>query len=179
MKRFMFTLALLLASAVLVSAEPLDAAQKAKVQAKLAALQVWGSDAEVLKLFKALTAAPPAWADGMTQDKWKALGVLSAEVKDISRNELAALLKKKKDDSVSEIFVSNAEGTKVAFMAKTTNWSHKGKPKHEVPMTGKAWIGEIEVDESTGQKQVQVAFPVLDGGKVIGSIVVGLQLAKL
>jgi hypothetical protein len=67
----------------------------------------------------------------------------------------------------------------VAFLSKTSNWSHKDKDKHRVPMTGKTWIGPVEVDESSGQQQVQVAIPVLDGGKPIGSIVVGLSTARL
>jgi hypothetical protein len=68
---------------------------------------------------------------------------------------------------------------KVAFLSKTTSWSHKGKAKHDVPMAGKTWQGTIEVDKSTGQQQIQIAVPVLDGGKPIGSLVVGLAVAKL
>ena len=75
--------------------------------------------------------------------------------------------------------MSDAAGLKVAFIAKTTNWSHKGKPKHDVPMTGKSWQGPVEVDESSGQRQIQVSVPVLDGGKPIGSLCVGLSLSQL
>jgi len=46
-------------------------------------------------------------------------------------------------------------------------------------MTGKNWQGAVEVDESTGLQQIQVAVPVLDGDKAIGSMVVGLSLTKL
>jgi hypothetical protein len=92
---------------------------------------------------------------------------------------VADFLKAKKTEAVSEAFVSGAEGTKVAFLAKTSGWSHKGKPKHDLPMSGKTWQGAVEVDESTGLQQVQVAVPVIDGGKPIGSLVVGLSLAKL
>jgi hypothetical protein len=35
------------------------------------------------------------------------------------------------------------------------------------------------MDESTGLITVQVAVPVLDGGKAVGSIVVGLTVSKL
>jgi hypothetical protein len=67
----------------------------------------------------------------------------------------------------------------VGFLGKTTSWSHKGKAKHDVPMTGKTWQGPIELDESSGTQQVQVSMPVLDGDKPIGSLVVGISLAKL
>jgi hypothetical protein len=46
-------------------------------------------------------------------------------------------------------------------------------------MQGKPWQGPVEVDESSGQQQLQIAVPVLDGGKPIGSLVVGLSLSKL
>lgn len=80
---------------------------------------------------------------------------------------------------VTEIFVNAADGTKVAFLSKTSNWSHKGKPKHDDPMAGKTWQGSIEMDESTGLKSIQVAVPVMDGGKAIGSMTIGYSITKL
>ena len=81
--------------------------------------------------------------------------------------------------SVFEAFVSGADGTKAAFIAKTSNWSHKGKPKHDDPMSGKAWIGEVEIDASSGQQQIQIGIPVMDQGKAIGSIVIGFNITKM
>ena len=66
-----------------------------------------------------------------------------------------------------------------AFLSKTSNWNHKGKPKHDVPMAGKMWQGPLEVDESRGIKQIQIAVPVSDGDKPIGSLVVGISVTKL
>ena len=54
-----------------------------------------------------------------------------------------------------------------------------GKPKHDKPMKGQTWQCEIEVDESTGAQQIQVGMPILDGDKPVGSLVMGLMLAKL
>ncbi len=80
---------------------------------------------------------------------------------------------------VSEAFLSDADGLKVAFLSKTSNWNHKDKPKHDVPMADKMWQGPLEVDESSGIKQIQIAVPVLDGDKPIGSLVVGISVTKL
>jgi hypothetical protein len=77
------------------------------------------------------------------------------------------------------MFVSGAGGGKVAFLAKPSSFSHKGKEKHDVPMAGRLWQGDPEVDESTGQLQVQVGVPVLDGARPVGSIVIGLKVAQL
>ena len=100
-------------------------------------------------------------------------------MRSFAKNPVGQFLKSKKSDIVTEAFVSDAAGLKVGFVAKTSNWSHKGKPKHDVPMTGKTWQGAVEVDESSGQQQLQVAVPVLDGDKAIGSLVVGLSVTKL
>lgn len=163
----------------ILAQESLSPEIKAKVEAKLSSLKVLGSDPVVVAEVKAYNENPPAEAVGMTQEKWNELTLVSPEVKAFTKNKLATYLKSKKDESISEMFVSGANGNKVAFLSKPSNWSHKGKPKHEEPMKGKTWIGPIEVDASTGIQQVQVSFPVLDGNKPIGSIVVGISVAAL
>ena len=97
----------------------------------------------------------------------------------MTQNAAAEFIKSKRTDVITEAFLSSADGTKVAFLAKPSNWTHKGKPKHDVPMSSKVWQGDVEVDDSTGFEQVQVAVPVLDGGKPIGSLIVGLNIGKL
>jgi hypothetical protein len=165
--------------ALSAQAAPLTAAQRAKVEGYLETLKPLGTDPVVVKAVKEYNAAPPPEAQGMTQAKWDGLSVLSPEVRSFAKNALAEYLKTKRGDAIAELFVSGAKGTKVAFFAKTTNWSHAGKPKHDVPMSGKTWIGEPELDQSSGKVSVQVSFPVLDAGKPIGSVVVGLEIAKL
>jgi predicted transcriptional regulator len=182
MKTTLKLTALLVASFVSASAfaaEDLDAATQAKVDAKIKVIQSWAANAAVVSAVKAQNTTPPADMAGMTQDKWKSLTVLDPVVRAFTKNAAAEQIKSVKDDSVSEAFVSSADGTKVAFLSKPSNWSHKGKAKHDDPMAGKTWQGAPEVDESTGAKQVQVAVPVLDGDKPIGSLVVGLNLTKL
>ena len=46
-------------------------------------------------------------------------------------------------------------------------------------MTGKTYLGPIALDESTGLQEIQVGLPVLDNGKPIGSVVVGITVSKL
>jgi hypothetical protein len=181
MKKLIFALLLAaLASAGLrAQAAALTADQRAKVDAFLARNISLGIDPTVVKAVKDFNAAPPPEAQGMTQAKWDALSVLSPEVRAFAKNALAEYLKTKRTDVVAELFVSGANGTKAAFFAKTTSWSHSGKPKHDVPMSGKTWIGAPELDQSSGKVTVQVSFPVLDGRKPIGSVVVGLEISKL
>lgn len=172
-------IAVFLMVTVSAHAEELTATQKAKVEAKIKQFSSWSTDKKIVGYVRNANANPPAEARGMTQEKWANLSMLSPEVKAFSKNDLAAYLRTIKDASVAEVFVSCADGTKAAFLSKTSGWSHKGKPKHDVPMSGKTWTGKPELDESTGVQQVQIGLPVLDNGKPIGSIVVGLNLTKL
>jgi hypothetical protein len=163
----------------LLLGETLTPVVKGKVEAKAVQLRAWGSDPAVVSAVKAANAAPAAGVAEMTNEKWKTLTVLDPFVRSFTKNQLGAYLKGKQDPQISECFVSAANGAKVAFLAKTSNWSHADKDKHRVPMAGKVWIGPVELDESTGQQQVQVAVPVLDGGRPIGSIVIGLAVNRL
>ena len=152
---------------------------KAKVEARAKQLQTLGSDPKVVEAVKAYNTSPSVEAKAMTNEKWKGLTVLDPYVRSFSKSPLGEYLKAQKDETIAECFVSGADGGKVAFLSKTTSWSHKGKDKHSVPMTGKVYFGPVEVDESTGVQLVQVGLPVVESGKPIGSIVVGLAAAKL
>jgi len=172
------TLLALLTLSVALFAAP-SAEIKAKVEKKIAEMSALSTDPTVVAEVKAYNTAPPAEAKDMTNDKWKALTIMSPEVKAFAKNKLAGYLKGKKTPEIDEMFVNGNDGGKVAFLNKTTSWSHKGKPKHELPMTGKNWIGDVELDESSGKQSIQFSMPVLDGSKAIGSIVIGLSVADL
>jgi hypothetical protein len=160
-------------------AEGLEAAVQAKVDEQIKEIVTWAADPILIEGVRTHNASVPAEQSALTQEKWHSLTVLDPLVRGFSKNPVGQFLKGKKTETVTEAFVSDAAGMKVGFIAKTTNWSHKGKPKHEVPMSGKTWQGPVEVDESSGVQQIQVAVPVLDAGKPIGSLVVGLSLTKL
>ncbi len=157
----------------------LDAGVKAKVDAKVPTITEWGKDPALVAAVKELAANPSTASQGMTQDVWKGLGMLDPKVREFQTNKVGAFLKSKKEAWVAEAFVSQPDGSKVGLLAKTSSWSHKGKPKHDMPMSGSTWIGEVEMDQSSGRESVQVAVPVLDGATPIGSLVVGIEISKL
>lgn len=115
----------------------------------------------------------------MTNGSWKQLPVSSELVQRYQSNAAAKELNKNKAAYVSEIFVNAADGSKVAFLEKTTFWSHATSSKHKTPMQGKPWVGDLQLDDSSGSNQVQVSVPVKDGDKVIGSLVMGAAITKL
>ena len=159
--------------------QTVNAELQAKVDAKIKAFQAWSTDAKIVAAVKEYNSNPPAGAKEMTNDKWKTLTIMDQAVTSLTKNPLAEHLKSLKDDSISEAFVSGADGGKVAFLTKTTSWTHKGNPKHDDPMAGKSWQGPVEVDASTGKQQIQTSMPVLDGATPIGSIVIGIAVLKL
>ena len=170
-----------LAAACLVSASKaeVEPVLQAKIDAEIVAAKSLAADPVIVAAVKAHNAAPSAEVQAMTQGKWKTLTLLDPFVRSFSKNPAGVALKGAKSAFVSEAFLCGADGSKVAFLSKPSGWSHKGNPKHDQPMAGQVWQGGIEIDESTGLQQVQVAVPVLDGGQSIGSLVVGLSITKM
>lgn len=171
--------ALALGAVLSAAAQSLDAATQAKIDALVKDVAAWAADPVIVDAVRAQNAALPENLAALNQEKWRGLTVLDPIVRGFTKNPVGQFLKSKKSDVVTEAFVSDAAGCKVGFIAKTSNWTHKGKPKHDMPMTGQNWQGPVEVDESSGVQQLQVAVPVLDGGKPIGSLVVGLSINQL
>jgi hypothetical protein len=166
-------------SSALCAAPLDDPALQAKVDARIAEIKTWAAAPTLVAAVTAHNKALPADLAAMAQDKWKTLTVLDPFVRAFNKNEAGTWLKAKKTEWVSEAFLSDASGRKVAFLSKPTNWSHAGSPKHEDPIAGKIWQGKVEVDESSGLQQLQIAVPVLVDGKPAGSLVVGLSLLKI
>jgi len=168
------------AMVLLISATASFAQDAAKLEAEIKQLQPFSTDPQVVSAVKAYNSTPRSPEEkAMTNDNWRSLTLFDPFVRAIGKTALSAYLKTKRDDVIAKIFVSGADGSKVGFDAKTEHWTHKGLPKHEVPMTGKMWTGTVKLDDSTGLQMIQVGLPVLDEGKPIGSIVFGLRVDKL
>jgi hypothetical protein len=175
---------LFLTAALVLTAAATFAQVAPELQAKLTPeikhLETISGDAQVVEAVKAYNSATPSpEAKAMTNDKWHSLTLFDPFVRAIGKSSCSEYLKTQKNDVIVKIFVSGADGGKVGFDAKTEHWTHKGMPKHDVPMSGKTWIGSVKLDDSTGLQLIQVALPVLDGKKPIGSIVFGLRADKL
>ena len=171
--------ALLGLAAHTLGADALDPAVQAKVDAQIKIIQSWAADPVIVNAVKAQNAALPPEYAAMTQEKWQGLSKLDPVVRGFDKCPAGELLKGKRGELVIRSFVSDASGLKVAFTTKPLNWSHKGDPKHELPMAGKTWQGGLEQDKVSGLEQIQISVPILDGDKPIGSLVVGLSVSKL
>lgn len=150
-----------------------------KVEAKRALIESWGKDPQLVNAVEEATMHPFRLSQSLTQLEWESLSSVDEKVRFFQSTRAAEFLRFNRKDWVSEAFVSKADGTKVGFLEKPSNWSHEGKPKHEQPMDGKVWEGELEVDRSAGREQIQIAVPILSGRTPIGSLVVGIDPNKL
>lgn len=163
-----------------LQANPLPPAIQARVDEQIEIASAWAAAPAVVQAVIAHNSAPPPAHAALDQDRWRALPARDPLVTEFMRNPAGQFLATKRSSLVIELFLSDANGAKVAFLSKPSNWSHRGKAKHDVPMTGQIWQGPIEVDESSGYKQLQIAVPVFDlEKKAVGSLVVGLNITEL
>lgn len=162
-----------------VFGEGVSPAMQARISARVVEIKAWAADPVIVQAVSAHNLKPPADHVALTDAAWKALPANASLVLSFAQNPAGVFLKAKHAGWVAEAFVSDAKGTKVTFLAKPTHWTHAGNPKHDVPMSGKVWQGKVELDQSSGQTQIQVAVPVLDAAqKPIGSLVVGIAVGQ-
>lgn len=154
---------------------------RAQLDAEKKTLVRWAADPVIVSAVKAQNAQGPI--PGMTNRKWRSLKPNDHIVKAFETNAAGVLLIKKmaaSGDMVREAFLCAAQGEKAAFAQKPTNYLHKGEPKFDEPMkTGKVWEGVPEFDKSSHSHSVQLAAPVLDKGKPIGVLVIGVSMKMM
>jgi hypothetical protein len=173
--------AMLVLAATHAGAVDITPGMQKEIDRHVEVIKAWAADPVVLKAVAAQNEKGPM--DGIDNAKWKTMRRSDAVVKEFQASPAGQYLTQKikeSNGSYIEAFLSAAQGEKVAFFEKTTSYIHKGQPKFEVPFgTGKPWQGKPEFDESTQSHQIQIAVPVLAGGKPVGVLVVGLNLGKL
>lgn len=161
-----------------------DSAVTPKMQSTLDAqkkvIAAWAADPVLVAAVKAQNKKGPI--PGMDNAAWKATPRSDPLVQALQKNPAGVWLTgklKTSDGLFTEAFLSAAKGEKVAFVEKTTSYTHAGSVKFDVPMSGKEWQGEPEFGESSQVYAVQISTPVLDNGKTIGVLVVGVSMKKL
>jgi hypothetical protein len=141
----------------------------------------WAADPVIVSAVKEQNVAGPI--AGMDNARWKSVRRSDPIVTQFRSNAAGQFLRAKLEatgGAYSEAFLNGARGEKVAFAEKTTSYIHRGSAKFDVPFTtGKPWQGKPEFDESTQTYALQISVPVVDSGKPIGALVVGVSLSQL
>ena len=84
--------------------------------------------------------------------------------------------------SFNEAFLTDNQGANVAAFPATSDYWQGDEEKWTASFNGgdgQVFIGSLELDESTNTVAAQVSAPVLDRGKTIGVLVVGVTINYL
>ncbi|MEH6648597.1 MAG: cache domain-containing protein [Motiliproteus sp.] len=81
-----------------------------------------------------------------------------------------------------ELFLMDNQGANVAMTSKTSDYWQGDEAKWQQSFkdgVGAVHVGDVEFDESAQAYLVQVSVPVMDGGKAVGAITIGINLDEL
>lgn len=84
--------------------------------------------------------------------------------------------------TLNEAFVTDNQGANVAAFPATSDYWQGDEEKWSASFnggSGRIFMGELELDESTQTYAVQISAPVLDRGETIGVLVVGVTIDYL
>jgi len=157
-------------------------AAQAEIDRQKAAVVSWAAHPVVVAAVRDQNSRGPI--AGMDNAKWKSVLRSDPIVQRLATSPAARFLQARIEGSgggLDKAFINAAQGEKVAFAEKTISYLHKGQEKFDAPMaTGRPWqMAQPWFDESLQGYAIQVAAPVIDGGKVVGVVVASVPLAHL
>ncbi len=114
-------------------------------------------------------------------DEWRSTKTLTAFKRSLQRNPAGRFLRRRvrRNPTYGEAFLTDKRGANVAAYPATSDYWQGDETKFTASYNdgkGKVFIGDVEYDESSQTQAVQVSVPVIDQGKAIGVLVVGVQL---
>lgn len=166
---------MLLAAAVMAlpamtaHANAIDPALAGKVETYKKKLVEWAADPVVVNAVKEANAK--GGIPGMDNAKWEGLSESDPLVTATQSNEAGKLMKKLEADNkeLVKLYVRAAQGHLVAASNKPLIYNVSSRPPFKAAIGGEPWSAkEVKPDPATEIKSVQIAVPILDGGKVIG-----------
>jgi hypothetical protein len=83
---------------------------------------------------------------------------------------------------ILQMFLMDKQGANVAMIHKTTEYWHGERPWFQKSFNGgngAVFVDQEKFDESTQAYLVQISVPIMDGGKAVGALTVGIDIGKL
>ncbi|MHB9118309.1 MAG: PDC sensor domain-containing protein [Burkholderiales bacterium] len=166
----MVFLALLGSSALFTNAaqaEPIPPDVQAKVEHYKQKLVEWAANPVLIAAVKEANAKGPG---GMNNGAWNDLNDNDPKVKAFQTSAAGKQLSKlEADKNISKLYIRDDKGNLVASSNKPLLFNTFTRPQFSNPFKGKAWsANEMKPDPSTQVMSVQIAVPIMDGGKPIG-----------
>lgn len=112
-------------------------------------------------------------------EQWRSAQEENALQRSISQSQASQVLKTfvDRNPDFNEAFATDDQGANVAMYPTTSDYWQGDEDKWIKSFNngdGKMFIGPVELDESTNTVAVQVSVPILDQGKTIGVLVIGV-----
>ena len=178
----MFCAVLVFLLAVSSAAFSAEKAPAAIVEFAQNELMRWGENPVIVKAVKDQNAQGMTLEDIQALDeRWVKTPGIADFMKPYLENECAQELQKLQSSApyFAEIFVTDNQGGLVAATGKTSDYWQGDEAKFTECFRGEEgvlYISDVEFDESTQTYSVQISVPVREEGKVIGVIVVGIDV---
>lgn len=175
-----FTLLLLAVSLPLFAEEAPDS-----VKNLAGDLTAWGMDATLIEAVKVQNAKGLSLDAIKARDtEWRGVDGLDSEMKAMMASPAAKKMLEfeKSKPYFFEIFLMDNQGANVAMTNKTSDYWQGDEAKWQESFkggTGATHIGDVEFDESAQAYLVQVSVPVVEGGKAIGAMTIGVNIDVL
>lgn len=119
-----------------------------------------------------------------TDKEWMAAIGVTPFMKAMMDNDTAGELKKLESTKpyFTEVFLMDNQGANLAMTNKTSDYWQGDEAKFTESFKGgqgAVHIGKVKFDKSSQAYLVQVSVPVMEGGKAIGAITIGVNLDEL
>ncbi len=148
-------------------------------------LQAWGTDPVLVAAVKERNGMAPTLDQVKATDaEWIAYTGVSEFMHALMHNTAAEELKKLEQTKpyFTELFLMDHLGANVAMTNKTSDYWQGDEPKFTQSFkdgAGAVHISKVKFDESAQAYLVQVSVPVMDVGKAIGAITIGVNIDEL
>jgi hypothetical protein len=149
------------------------------------ALKEWGNNATLIAAVKEQNAKGMSLDTIKKTDKeWMAATGVTPFMKAMMENSAAKELAKLESSKpyFDELFLMDNQGANVAMTNKTSDYWQGDEDKFTESYKGGQGavdIGKVKFDKSSQAYLVQVSVPVMDAGKAIGAITIGINVDEL
>ncbi len=174
-----------LCSAVVLSMFSFAEEVPEKAKALVPTFQAWGENAVLVDAVKAHNATGITLDEIQARDKsWRAVSGVNDFMKALMTNSAAQEMSTLEQSKpyLLELFLMDNQGANVAMTNKTSDYWQGDEAKFTESFkggVGAVHLGEVEFDESAQAYLVQISVPVMEAGKAIGAITVGINLDEL
>lgn len=176
----------LLTSLLLLTSTPSTAEEiPAELTQELPTLQSWSTDPVLIEAVKQQNAQHLSLDDIKARDEsWRNTSGVDAFMDAMMKSPVALhmLELEKSKPYLTELFLMDNQGANIAMTNKTSDYWQGDEDKFTESFKGgqgATHMGDVEFDESTQAYLIQVSIPIMDAGKAIGAMTIGVNLDEM